>query len=62
MPEFTNKEIIRMHLEEFLYETDQRGNLSMWGLMGYCIGYYGSIDADILDVVHDMVCEGVVLK
>lgn len=58
----TNKEMIRQHLEAFLDETQQRGNLSMWGLMGYCIGYYGSIDSDILDVVHEMVWVGAVTK
>lgn len=50
-----NKEIIRMHLEHFIQrEKDQ----SWYSLLGYCIGYYGTIDMDILSVVHDLQWDG----
>ena len=51
----TNKDLIRMHLEEFIKEYPGQS----WGsLLAYCIGYYKTIDYDILFVVRDLHKEG----
>lgn len=56
MPELTNKDVIRMHLEEFVRKFPDQTWAS---LMAYCIGYYEKkIDMDILEVVWEMQMEG----
>lgn len=53
-----NQRMIRMHLERHLIDTDQKGNSSVWNLMGYCIGYYGAIDRDVMNVIMKLHKEG----
>lgn len=50
----TNRDMIRMHLEEYLDETGERGVANWYTLLHYCVGYYGDIDADILAVVRQL--------
>lgn len=53
----SNRDLIRMHLEDFLQE--QRVLEENWyTLLGYCLGYYGFIDTDILAVVRELQREG----
>jgi len=54
----TNKDTIREHLEYHLLSTHQEGNVSLWNLMGYCIGYYGSIDMDVMEAIMELYKEG----
>ena len=51
----TNRDIIRMHLEEFMREYPDQ---TIFTLLGYCVGYYGSVDMDILFVVDTLHKEG----
>lgn len=54
---------IRMHLEYYLWtETKQAGNISLWALLSYCLGYYGEINNDILTAVRSMDGEGWYMK
>lgn len=57
MPELTNKDLIRMHLEEFVRKFPDQ---SWASLLAYCVGYYGNIDTDIIWVVWEMQQEGIV--
>ena len=51
----TNRDLIRMHLEEFIRENP----VQTWAtLLGYCIGYYGAIDMDHIMVVNALQREG----
>ena len=50
----TNKDLIRMHLEQFIIEFPDQ---SWDSLLAYCIGYYGTIDMDILEVVTRLQAE-----
>lgn len=51
----TNKELIRMHLEEMIRDYPDQ---TWYSLLGYCIGYYEKIDMDILWVVRCLQAEG----
>lgn len=51
----SNKDLIRMHLVDFLWENPGQ---SWDSLLAYCIGYYTIIDLDILAVVRDLQNEG----
>lgn len=51
----TNRDIIRMHLEDII---DTYPNQTWYSLMGYCIGYYDKIDMDIIWVIHCLQLEG----
>ena len=51
----TNKDLIRMHLDQFVQENPGQ----TWNsLMTYCIGYYEEITLDIVQVIRDMEREG----
>lgn len=55
MPELTNQDLIRMHLDEFIRNFPDQS----WGsLLAYSLGYYGKIDMDIIWVVWEMHQEG----
>ena len=51
----TNKDIIRMHLDSFIHDYPDQTWAS---LLGYCLGYYGNIDMDMLSVVLELQLEG----
>lgn len=54
----TNKDLIRMHLEEWLTVTNQTGLATWHDALAFCYGYYSFVDMDIIDAVADMVIEG----
>lgn len=54
----TNKDLIRMHLEEWLTETKQEGFATCRDAIAFCLGYYGYVDMDIIDVISDMAIAG----
>ena len=57
MPELTNRDVIRMHLEIFVQNHPDQS----WAtLMAYCTGYYEKIDLDIISVIWDMQTEGLI--
>lgn len=55
----TNKDLIRMHLEEFIREGNGPVPVDTWAsLLYYCLGYYGEITTDHIDVVEKLQREG----
>lgn len=48
----SNKDLIRMHLEEMLRETKQEPN--WFYLISFCLGYYGEITQDHIRAVMDI--------
>ena len=51
MPELTNKDLILMHLEEFVREFPDQTWASV---LAYCTGYYEKIDMDIIEAVREL--------
>ena len=60
MPE--NKDMIHLHLMEYLYETHQWGTLRWDGVLGFCLGYYGKITDDHIWAVKELEKSGAVIK
>lgn len=58
----TNKDLIRMHLEEWLIVTEQDGAATWRDGLAFCLGYYGFIDTDIIDVIVDMTLDELLLE
>lgn len=57
----TNKDLIRMHLEEFLREDGGIPNWRDWSaVLAYCLGYYGGITAEHIIVVRALQREGLI--
>ena len=59
MPELTNREIVKIHLYEFIREY---GDNTWYGVLSYCSGYYDKIDMDIIMAVRELQVEGVIAK
>lgn len=58
----SNAEVIQMHLEEMLRETGQRGKVTWSAVMGYCIGYYGTITLDHVTAIMELERTGSIAK
>lgn len=57
----TNKDMIVMHLMDYLKETGQYRALRWDGVLAYCLGYYGEITEDHLEAVRMLERLGAVL-
>ena len=57
MPELTNREIVKIHLYEFIREY---GETTWFGCLSFCAGYYDKIDTDIIMAVKELQDEGVI--
>lgn len=58
----TNIDLIQMHLEEMLRETNQYGNITWGAVIGYCLGYYGDVTMDHVVAIMELQRIGAILK
>lgn len=56
----TNKDLIRMHLEQYIYETAGNDHyIPMWNeVLAYCSGYYDGVTLEMIQVVRELQTEG----
>ena len=57
-----NADLIQMHLEEMLRETEQWGTVTWHSVMGYCIGYYEEITLDHVVAFRELEKMGAIIK
>lgn len=55
----TNRDLIRMHLEDYLHEIKPFSWTPAWfDVLAFCEGYYGNITLDMVMVVREFQREG----
>lgn len=55
----TDRELIRMHLEEYLREILPGKTVPSWNeVLAFCVGYYGHVNLDMISVVRELQWEG----
>ena len=58
----TNAETIQHHLHHFLLETGQYGEVSIYAVLGYCLGYYETITMDHLLAIQELERIGAIVR
>lgn len=58
----SNAEVIQMHLEEMLRETNQLRTIRWPVVMAYCTGYYGEITLDHITAIMELERTGQIIK
>ena len=58
----SNAELIEMHLNQMLQETEQYGTLDWGNVMAFCIGYYETITLDHIIAIRNLESTGAIIK
>ena len=56
----TNRDLIRLHLEQYIYEMNHEGHCfpNWFEALSYCAGYYGEVTVEMIMVVRELQREG----